>query len=659
MATATIAALCLAPTAQAFAADDDPAKPAQDRQSDVQAKERNALKRVSVKEQKKLIAQAKRGEDAMHRKLGLPQAEGLAARDVVRSSDGAKHVRYDRTYRGLRVIGGDLVVHTDKAGAVAEVTRASSGKLGVASLKPTTPKVAAMRKAHNKADYKVKDQSAELVVFATDGGDRLAWDSVVEGVKDDQTPSRLHVVVDAHNGKVLASWDDIRTGHGESIYSGGVEITTTATGGGYEMVDGQRGGGYTVDMNNQQSGGSVMTDADDNWGNGTMSDPHSAGVDAHYGAAETWDYFQENHGRNGIFDDGQGVPSRVHYGNAYVNAFWDGQQMTYGDGYNNQNPLTELDVAAHEMSHGVTEATAGLVYYGDAGGLNESTSDIFGAAVEFAANNSEDVGDYLIGEEIDINGDGTPLRYMDKPSRDGRSYDCWTSSMGNDDPHYTSGPGNHFFYLASEGSGSKVINGVSYNSPTCDGSTVEGIGRDKVAQVWYTALDTYMTSTTTYPEARDATVRAATDIYGADSAECTGIEAAWDAIDVPENDYACGGDGGGEDPTDPPVGECPDLQGVDSGTLGYSGDYSYEPGSAGYYQTTTSGTHSACLEGPAGTDFDLYLEKWNGSRWVRVASSLSASSHEEITYNGTAGAYSYVVQSYSGSGSYQFRFGRP
>ena len=239
------------------------------------------------------------------------------------------------------------------------------------------------------------------------------------------------------------------------------------------------------------------------WGNGTVSDRASAAVDAQYGAEKTFDYYKNVQGRNGIRNDGVGARSRVHYGSNYQNAFWDGTQMTYGDGAGNTHPLVELDVAAHEMSHGVTENTAGLNYSGDAGGLNEATSDIFGTAVEFYAANASDPGDYLIGEEIDLNGNGTPLRYMDKPSKDGASKDCWSSSLGGLDPHYSSGPLNHWFYLASEGSGAKTVNGTSYNSPTCDGSTVTGIGRDKAAKVWYRTLSTYLTSSSNYAAARD------------------------------------------------------------------------------------------------------------------------------------------------------------
>ncbi len=240
------------------------------------------------------------------------------------------------------------------------------------------------------------------------------------------------------------------------------------------------------------------------------------------------------HGRSGIKGDGKGATSRVHYGQNYSNAFWDDSCfcMTYGDGEGNKKPLTSIDVAAHEMSHGVTSATANLTYSGESGGLNEATSDIFGTAVEFFAKNKEDAGDYLIGEKLDIAGDGKPLRYMDKPSKDGQSLDSWTPDAGNVDVHYSSGIANHFFYLLSEGSGAKEIGGVKYDSPTADGKKVEGIGRDKAEKIWFKALTTYMTSNTDYKGAREATVKAATDLYGADGAEVKGVEAAWDGVAV-------------------------------------------------------------------------------------------------------------------------------
>ena len=260
----------------------------------------------------------------------------------------------------------------------------------------------------------------------------------------------------------------------------------------------------------------------------------------------TWDYYKNVHGRTGIRGDGVGAYSRVHYGNGYVNAFWDDSCfcMTYGDGSGNANPLTSLDVAGHEMTHGVTSNTAGLNYSGESGGLNEATSDIFGTSVEFYANNSADPGDYLIGEKIDINGDGTPLRYMDKPSKDGASADYWSSSVGSLDVHYSSGVANHFFYLLSEGSGAKTINGVNYNSPTYNGSTVTGIGRAKAEQIWFRALtdvhdvDHQLRAA---PAPRRSTPRPTCTAGSAEYNRCN----AWAAVNVGSRDGGGGGGTGG------------------------------------------------------------------------------------------------------------------
>jgi Zn-dependent metalloprotease len=502
-------------------------------------------------------AQEKATETAKGLKLGAK--EGLTVRDVLRDANGRTHVRYNRTFAGLRVIGGDLVVHKTPKGAIERVDKAGSGAVEVASTKAKIPPRTATATGRSEATFAPSKSRAELVVYAAGAKPRLAYDVVVEGVGADQTPSRLHTIVDARTGKQLAKWDDIKEGTGHSIYSGTVAIGTSGSAPSFKMSDPTRGGNNTTDLNGATSGsGTLFTDADDIWGNGTTSDRASAGVDAHYGAQLTWDYYKNTHGRNGIFNNGVGARSRVHYGNAYVNAFWDGTQMTYGDGAGNARPLTSIDVAGHEMSHGVTEATAGLEYTGDAGGLNESTSDIFGTAVEFYANNANDVGDYLIGEEINIRGNGTPLRYMDKPFRDGSSPDCWSTNTKNLDPHYSSGVGNHFFYLASEGSGAKVINGVSYNSPTCDGSTVTGIGRDKVGKIWYRALSTYMVSTTNYSQARDATLKSAKDLYGATGPECPAIEKAWIALSVPAGSETCG-------TTPPPPGNLLGNPGFESG----------------------------------------------------------------------------------------------
>ncbi|MFE9174132.1 M4 family metallopeptidase [Streptomyces kebangsaanensis] len=490
-----------------------------------------------------LIQQAQTEASGTAQEIGLGAQEKLVVRDVVKDADGTVHTRYERTYAGLPVLGGDLVVHTSKAGKTQGVTRATKATIKVATL---TPKIAAT-KAEKQAlalakdagsENTAPDQAPRKVVWAGDGTPVLAYETVVGGLQDDGTPNELHVITDAATGETLHEYQGVHTGTGKTLYSGSVTLTTTLSGSTYQLYDTTRGGHKTYNLARGTSGtGTLFTNTTDVWGTGTASSSstdQTAAADAAYGAQTTWDFYKNTFGRNGIKNNGVAAYSRVHYGNAYVNAFWQDSCfcMTYGDGAGNVKPLTSLDVAGHEMSHGVTANTARLNYSGESGGLNEATSDIFGTGVEFYANNASDPGDYLIGEKININGNGTPLRYMDKPSKDGASADYWSSSLGSKDVHYSSGPANHFFYLLSEGSGAKTINGVSYNSPTYDGSTITGIGRAKALQIWYKALTTYMTSTTNYKGARTATLNAAAALYGSGSTEYNTVAATWTAINV-------------------------------------------------------------------------------------------------------------------------------
>ncbi|WP_374971364.1 M4 family metallopeptidase [Terrabacter sp. BE26] len=496
--------------------------------------------------------------------LGLT-GETLTVKSVIADPDGNTHVRYDRSINGLRVVGGDFVSHKDASGKVKSVTWNIRKSATPASFSPKIARSTAQ--AAGLAAAKAKNEKAspgELVVFQSAAGPKLAYEVVTEGIKADQTPTRLHTIVDAITGKTLTSWDDVKEGTGNGIFVGSVSLATSGSSGAYTMQDTH--GNYTTDLNQATSGnGTTFTDADDVWGTGSQSNRQSAAVDAHYGAGKTYDYYNTQLGRAGIWNNGTGARSRVHYGQNYSNAFWDGTQMTYGDGANNAAPLVELDVAGHEMSHGITENTAGLAYSGDAGGLNEATSDIFGTGVEWYTNNPNDNPDYLIGEKLNLNGNGTPLRYMDKPSKDGASKDCWSATLGLLDPHYSSGPLNHWYYLASEGSGAKTVGGVSYNSPTCDGSTVTGIGHLKAEKIWYRTLSTYLTSSSNYAAARTGVIKAAKDLYGAGSAECTAVDKAMGAIAAPASTETCGTSGGGG------TGGSLTNGGFESGQTGWTG----------------------------------------------------------------------------------------
>lgn len=526
---AALATLVLANPSGASSAPTPAAKPDGDRVAE---------KALAALEEHPLVARATAGQE-------------LRATTTIRDADGSTHVRVQRFYRGLPVIGGDLVVHQGPDAGWDGVSQTLAAPVRVA-VRPAVSRSGAERAvtATDRITRSIRklrvEGSPRLVVDAIAGSPRLAWEFTTSGRHTDGTPSRLLTYVDARTGDVIRREERIQTtdGEGQSLYSGTVDLEVTPSGLTYQLKDPTRGNTYTTDMRNRTdsvfctllglgcSNGTIFTSPDTSFGNGSTSNRESAAVDAQYGTNVTWDYYQQVHGRNGIFGNGTGSFNRVHYGNNYANAFWDGTKMTYGDGDGvSFGPLVSLDVAGHEMSHGVTENTAGLTYSGESGGINEATSDIFGTMVEFYAANGNDPADYYIGEEFDL-AEHDGFRRMDNPSLDGNSHSCWSTTTKNVDVHYSSGVGNHFFYLLAEGSGAKEIGGKQHSSPTCNGSTVAGIGRADAERIWFRALTVYMTSGTTYAGARTATLNAATDLFGAASPQRAAVAAAWSAVNV-------------------------------------------------------------------------------------------------------------------------------
>ncbi|AYG78908.1 Transglutaminase-activating metalloprotease [Streptomyces hundungensis] len=596
--------------------------------------------RVVDAAQKALAAHA----GAAHRADG----DAFFVRNLIVDRDGSASVRFDRTYKGLPTYGGDVVVRLDKDGTYRSLATGSGTSASVS----TEPQLAASSAVDaSKAVFRGQVESvsaAHLAVRMEGTGATLVWETVVSGVRPDRTPSRLHVLVDARTGKVVRTSDEVSTfavegaarataskvgaaaraaaptaaGTGQSIYSGKVALDVTQSGSGYSMTDPAHGNGYTTNLNHATSGtGSVFTSSSGTFGNGSTSDPASAGADVHYGAAKTFDYYKNVQGRNGIFGDGRGVPSRTHYGNAYVNAFWDGTQMTYGDGQNNARPLVELDVAGHEMSHGVSGALTGWDETGETGGMNEGTSDIFGTMVEFYANNPVDTPDYTMGELININGDNRPLRYMYNPSLDGQSPNCWNSSNGGLDPHYSMGPLNHWFFLAAVGSGDHGYG----SSPTCNNSTVTGIGNDKAAKIWYKALASYANSSENYHQARTDSLRAAADLYGTHCTEYNTIDAAWAAVSVTGADPvpgSCNSQPGSPSVTNP---------GNQKGTVGTAVSVQIQASDPGGQTLTYSATGL-----PAGLSINSSTGLISGTPTTAGTSSVTVTAKNTDNATGTA-----------------------
>ncbi|MER6399547.1 M4 family metallopeptidase [Kitasatospora sp. NPDC001603] len=537
------------------------------------------------------VSQEQAGREAIAAVHATPEAsragtdDAFSTRRVQVEANGTRHVHLDRTYRGLPVLGGDVIVHSAADGRLDSASLTLAAPLNL-STTPTVTADQAIATALSRFTGTRTDTSATLKIDALGADPRLVWESVIEGTAPDQAPSRFHVLVDALTGQAGASWDTyssflhdhpvaeqskpaaatrshqatadaaptgagttaagaLGTGHGFQV--GNVSLSSSRNSNGYTLIDPNRGNGETRDAGNRTAPrmhppagwGTAFTDSDNVWGNGALNDRATVAVDAHYGIQATWDFYKNVLGRNGIRGDGVGARSFVHYGTNYPNAGWDDASfsMIYGDGPGGSAPFTQIDVAGHEMTHGVTAATAGLVYSGDAGGLNEATSDIMGTMVEFNAANPADTPDYLIGEKLNIHGNGTPLRWMDDPAKDGRSVSCWSGSTRNLDPHFSSGIGNHFFYLLAVGSGSSNWG----TSPTCNRSNLTGIGNNDATRIWYRALTTYMTSNTDYPGARTATVNAARDLFGRNSTRCRAVEAAWSGVGVAPTASTCNG----------------------------------------------------------------------------------------------------------------------
>lgn len=474
--------------------------------------------------------------------LSQSQAEDLRFRNLVLDGLGQAHLRFDQTHAGIPVLAGQIIVHVDlDSREVLGITDARK-PVGAVATQPAIRAKAAERRVRTEIGIGGKlTATTERLIYVAIEQTHLIWRVNLLGFDRHQLPADWIGLVDAHTGDLLLSYDNLHTkrtpppplptegtptiGDAYTLYNGPVALPTEAyVDGTFGMRDPTRGGNYTTDMLDMRTGdGELFTDTDNQWGDASTMDRATAGADAHYATAATWDYYQQIHGRDGVFDNGEGVLSRVHFGREYVNAYWSDacQCVTYGDGDGQMaSPLVAVDIVAHELTHGVTSATADLIYFGESGGLNESMSDIFATAVEFFAGSTADPPDYWLGEEVwtpEVPDDA--LRYMDDPTLDGHSIDHYSQYTPGMNVHYSSGLANHVFYLLSE-SGTNATSG----------QFVPGIGRHEAEQVFYRALTAYMTPDTDFAGARDATVRAAQDLYGDAVADI--VTATWAACGV-------------------------------------------------------------------------------------------------------------------------------
>ncbi|MEM8887582.1 MAG: M4 family metallopeptidase [Bacteroidota bacterium] len=485
------------------------------------------------------------------------QAFNMSAVDEMRSlgtfadNMGQVHEKFQQYYNGIKVDGAIYTLHY----LAGKITHMSGNYQDIQNLN-VTPKINAQaglanalghvgateymwqhdepvesHHMHDHADY--KKPQGELVVLSIENYPqaRLAFKYDVYAT---QPLYRADVYVDAHTGQVL--FENNRIHHvdvaatGNSLYNGNVSFNADLNGGTYRLrqtVDGN--GVQTFDLNNGTNYGSA-TDITSNNSNFTGNE---TGVQAHWGAEKTHQYYSSQHGRNSYDGNGSVLRSYVSYSSNYVNAFWDGSRMTYGDGDGvNYGPLVSLDIASHEITHGVTEFSANLVYQRESGALNESFSDIFGEMVEYHATGSND---WQMGTDIGIGGSGA-IRSMDNPNAfsDPDTYggthwynpNCGVPQRTNDycGVHINSGVQNKWFYILSVGESGTNDIGSSYN--------VSGITREKAAAIAYRNLTVYLSTNSTFADARAGAIQSATDLYGAGSNEVIQTTNAWYAVGV-------------------------------------------------------------------------------------------------------------------------------
>jgi Zn-dependent metalloprotease len=446
-------------------------------------------------------------------------AEAFQRRQAV-TSGSVTYVSYDRTYNGIAVRGGDLVVVTDSAGRTLFTSVAQDRAIGSLSTTPKISAAASLAVARKQLKSVTAVEGTTLVVVAAEGkAARLAWESTLRGTGAEGV-SRLTVDVDAITGRVLSTEQHVTdvTGTGTGWINGSVSIDTTLSGSTYLMQD----PAHTTVRCQNASNNTTFSGTDNVWGNGNGTNRETGCVDALYVAEKQFAMLSAWLGRNGQSGSGGAWPIRV--GLNDENAYYDGTQVQIGHNTAGQW-ISSADVVGHELGHGVDDHTPGGI---SRRGTQEFVADTFGAATEWYINNPNDPPDFQVGEEVNLVGSG-PIRYMYNPSLAGDS-NCYSSSTPNQEVHAAAGPGNHWFYLVARGTGGG--GGGQPTSPTCNSTTITGIGIQKAITIMYNAM-LMKTTASSYLNYRKWTLQAAKNLYPGSCTEFNAVKAAWTAVSVP------------------------------------------------------------------------------------------------------------------------------
>jgi Zn-dependent metalloprotease len=273
-------------------------------------------------------------------------------------------------------------------------------------------------------------------------------------------------------------------------------------------------------------------------GEGDPATGDAAVDEAYDGFGVTFDLYLEEYGRCSLDDRGMPLIGTVHYGRSYDNAFFDGQQMVFGDGDEDDPNLSAserlwnrftiaIDVIGHELSHGVVDRTAGLVYRGQSGALNESIADVFGSLVKQKKLGQEaGDADWLIGEGLfTANVNGKALRSMKDP---GSAYD---DPVLGKDPQ----PGHMSEYVRTvqDNGGVHINSGIPNKAFYLAATSIGGFAWESAGHIWYEALiSPTLSPRATFRQFARETIMAASDLFGHNSAEQQAVREAWEEVGV-------------------------------------------------------------------------------------------------------------------------------
>src|SRR4051794_18546441 len=448
--------------------------------------------------------------------LRISPHDGFRAEPVI-SSHGLHYVPYERTYKGLPVIGGDFVVVTNADGQVLDTSVAQTRRVTLRSVTPTLPRSTAVATARRQVPSATHSTPAHLVVWQHQATTRLGWETKVTGHQG-ALPSIKSVVVDARNGHVLQARERVMEGSANTKWEGTVSIPTTLSGSTYSMKDSNAPTLVCQDA----ATNTTFSKSTDSWGNGNETSRETDCADSFYSAEKERQMLSGWLGRSGMNGSGGWVPIRV--GLNDVNAYYDGTQVQIGHTQTGSKWIGSIDVVAHEFGHGVDDHTPGGI---SGGGTQEFVADTFGAATEWYANNAVDRPDFTVGEQVNLVGSG-PIRYMYNPSLAGDD-NCYSSSTPSSEVHAAAGPGNHWVYLLAEGTSPSDGQPAS---PTCNSTSMTGVGIKKAITIMYNAM-LMKTSSSSYPKYRTWTLTAAKNLYPGSCTEFNAVKAAWTAVSVP------------------------------------------------------------------------------------------------------------------------------